>query len=107
MSPELKQFYVEMQEWIDEGCPPHRAFYRGYGLCTNLVEWMPQSISGWDSGLLEEQHELFVKMGLDRNTPFNFGEVHLYHSEVDYLPENFANRYLNPLRLFWIEVMAA
>ena len=37
MSPLLKQFFLEIHEWIEQGCPEHKAFSNQYGLCTNLT----------------------------------------------------------------------
>lgn len=34
-----RQFFREINKWIQEGCPPHRAFSRFLGLCRNYEYW--------------------------------------------------------------------
>ena len=34
-----RQFFREINKWIQEGCPPHRAFSRYTGLCINYTYW--------------------------------------------------------------------
>ena len=34
-----RQFFRDINKWVKEGCPPHRAFSRFTGLCTNYRYW--------------------------------------------------------------------
>lgn len=34
-----RQFFRDINKWIQEGCQPHRTFYRFGGLCTNYALW--------------------------------------------------------------------
>ena len=34
-----RQFFREINKWIQEGCPPHRTFSRYTGLCINYTYW--------------------------------------------------------------------
>lgn len=34
-----RQFFREINKWIQEGCPHHRAFSRFIGLCRNYTYW--------------------------------------------------------------------
>lgn len=39
MSPELKQFYKELQNWIDSDFLEHPSFLRCLGICENFHAW--------------------------------------------------------------------
>lgn len=34
-----RQFFRDINKWIQEGCPPHKTFLRYTGLCTSYVNW--------------------------------------------------------------------
>ena len=36
MSPELQKFFLEIHEWIEQGCPEHEVFLKNSGLCATL-----------------------------------------------------------------------
>lgn len=94
MSPELKQFYVEMQEWIDAGCPSEgEKFDPDYGLCYNCIRFGGVQLQG-------ELNLQFKDAGLSTVFPFNedpelkdsYGDERLY-----------GTIYENPARLAWIK----
>ena len=91
----LKQFYIEMQAWIDAGCPEHEAFRDYRALCSALTHWTESS------SLVDEIISSFAAAGLSPNYPFN-------SSLRDFENENDHNKiYQNPARLAWIKEHAA
>lgn len=98
MREELKQFYQAIQEWVDEGCPPHDVFQLDSGLCNTLEMWCEKA--GYDRELTEqlwdEQAGMFQAAGLDKNFPFDTEESynHAYYSNA---------MYDNADRLNWIK----
>ena len=99
MSPELKQFYKELQDWIDSGFPPHPYFSKGCGICGNLHSWDCERIISTETlfGLLEELHESFKLAGLNSHFPFNAHRDHFNEEAGKGL------LYKNPTRLAWIK----
>lgn len=89
----LKQFYRQMQAWIDDGCPEHEVFSRRCGLCVNLASW------AWGDDFNFDLKNQFDEAGLHRRHPFNGGNPEQYLNELD--------RYKNPARLAWIKEHAA
>lgn len=81
----LKQFYREMQAWIDAGCPEHEAFHTDYGLCFNLELW-----SHFDHDLNAE-----LRDSIGTEYPFNNDSGEDYFSEI--------HHYKNPARLAWVK----
>lgn len=91
----LKQFYKDIQAWINEGCPKNNSFkfYYTKGLCSNLKMW--QVDSGYNNldnlhSFLEDQ---FISAGLPSDYPFDLC-AGTYANEI--------NKYTNPKRLQWI-----
>lgn len=98
MRDELKQFYQEIQEWVEAGCPPYTVFQMDSGLCNQLEMWSENQ--GHDEELTEqlwdEQAAMFQSAGLDKNFPFD--------TEESYTHAYCANAmYDNPERLNWIK----
>lgn len=75
MREELKQFYQEIQEWVDAGMPPHDDFCRECGLCANLYEWADHRYgSDTVDALYDAQRAMFREEGLDKDFPFDTEE---------------------------------
>lgn len=102
MSPELKSFYVAMQEWIDAGCPEGNQyrFILQVGLCTNLINFTLVTEEGYKEDTLEEMRQQFHEAGLDRDLPFNENISYLFERDKGIM-------YKNPQRLAWIKQHAA
>lgn len=94
MSPELKQFYSEIQEWIDAGLPKHPIFTKDVGLCTSFARWAKEHKIKNIVTLLAEQGDAFVAAGYDRHCPFN-NAAYPYGSAK--------SQYRNKKRLEWIK----
>lgn len=96
MTEELKRFYRELQEWLDDGRPEHPTFDADYGLCSNAYDYGEYFL---DDGcaIADEQTDLFYDAGLDGEYPFN--DLH-----DNYMKES-RNKTLmdNPRRLAWIK----
>lgn len=95
----LKEFYQDIQDWVDQGCPTYNyyAFSTGVGLCTNLLGWSYKK--ELNSGLLQKQLEAeFIQAKLPPNYPFNWGDGDDYTKEVIY-----RSMYNNSRRLQWIK----
>lgn len=90
----LKQFYREIQAWIDAGCPEHDVFYKDDGICIQLELW-----PSYHEDLSSKMKQSFRMSGLDEVYPFNEGSPEDYLAEEDY--------YKNPARLAWIKEHAA
>lgn len=94
MSPELKRFYVELQAWIDGGCPNNGGFAPYYGLCSNLGQWSERR--GYiTSRLRYELDNQFRYAGLDKKYPWgyeSYNERQIHRS-----------MYECPHRLAWIK----
>ncbi|QIG68760.1 hypothetical protein EVB68_023 [Rhizobium phage RHph_Y2_6] len=91
----LEQFYKQIYVWICRGTPQHKIFDTEYGICANLLEYMPDSMVSKTRRLLRDQ---FIEAGLDDICPFNQGDYDIYKKERDA-----GLLYRNPLRLKWIE----
>lgn len=99
MSPELKQFYIDLQKWIDSGFPEHHSFLPSLGICNNL---------GWycvhfNLDLNKTKSDLtsqFAAAGLDTQVPFNkdFRDFQIEKEDC--------KTYKNPARLAWIKKQA-
>ena len=55
-----RQFFREINKWIQEGYPPHLAFSRSRGLCTNYTYWCVANSKKEHSMLL-----YFLSLGYD------------------------------------------
>jgi len=94
MEKTLKDFYKDMQAWINGNCVDSR-FSRSAGLCYNLRNWRKTS---YIQELRGEQKAAFVAAGLDGTYPFNDGEDNNYQREKLY-----GSIYRNQARLDWIK----
>lgn len=94
MSPLLKQFFLEIHEWIEQGCPEHDAFLKTYGLCDTLKAYIKEF--KLDKELLRE---LFLLLDPIKSSIFPFNTDFL-----DYLKEHDSHSiYQNPARLAFIK----
>ena len=94
----LKLFYLDIQSWIESGCPDSKVFSKHYGLCTNMGVWL------WDLGMKDSIDyykdllgDSFESAGLHYYVPFNNGNDWDYNKEY-----NEHTLYENPHRLEWI-----
>lgn len=96
MSPELAQFYSELQQFIDEGKTSKDKFKTDCGLCVNLAYFCKYHKIPFSKevDLDIELMKSFTEEGLPFSYPFNNGSLVAY-SEDDHLN--------NPLRLAWIK----
>lgn len=99
MSPEMKQFYIALQKWIDLGCPQWTPFDRRDSICGNLIRYFSSIGGDARRPLRVELQKQFVGQGLSSMYPFNYGIRDLYYQESD-------NFYKNPFRLYWIKQMS-
>lgn len=95
MSPELKQFYREIQGWIDGGETPEW-FKPSFALCKNLDRFA--NYRGFNLLSLDlEMMEQFQRRSLSIAFPFNYGIWSI-------MGEAEAGKvYKNPARLAWIK----
>ena len=107
---QLARFYLDMQEWIDAGCPKDNPydFWRESGICGNLTRWAGnnfRTIQEIDN-LMSALKIQFVEAGLDEIYPFYtespFDALSQYGLEV-----RTVTLYKNPTRLEWIAKHAA
>lgn len=98
-SAEIAQFYREIQEWIDSGCPEYRPFLNHVGLCDSLESWC---IRTFPERLVDLELELtnqFAESALDDDYPFN--ATRSYWEETTK-----KTVYKNHARLAWIKAHA-
>lgn len=96
MSEQLKQFYRDLQEWLETGRPRHKTFDQQYGLCCNAAYYGDNFFN--DSSLEEEQADMFAAAGLCTEYPFNDGDHDSYMQE-----SRSGDLFQNPTRLAWIK----
>ncbi|MFP1844424.1 hypothetical protein ACLEDU_02455 [Lonsdalea quercina] len=105
MSEELKQFYRDLQAWIDAGKIACSAFSIDTAVCSALRYWaivkLGSTTLGERQALLEENENLFISHGLHESYPFNNGESCGWDEE-----EATGTFYKNPERLAFIKEMA-
>jgi len=91
----LGRFYIELQAWIDGGCPDYEPFVVTQPICDNLLDWIRQR-DGTDEvhGLIYEQ---FVEAGLRPYNPFDPN----HDAFMDAMEKG--TLYANPARLAWIK----
>ena len=96
MSPELAQFYLELQQFIDEGKTSRDKFKTNCGLCGNLTYFCRYHKITFSRELKLDTELMmsFAKENLHLGYPFNDGSSKSY-SRDDHLN--------NPLRLAWIK----
>lgn len=100
MSPELKQFYVEIQQWIDAGCPANGTFNHRFGLCTNV------DLYAQDYRIIKiasEQRNLFIAAFDDYSFPFYEKNEAGTHGDEYFIEKSNDALYKNPQRLAWIK----
>lgn len=65
MKKTLKQFYIDIFEWVADGTPIHPVFSRTSGLCKNAVDYD-------ETGeVYEALLKSFEDAGLDKGYPFH------------------------------------
>lgn len=95
ISPQLRNFYRNVLEWIDLGCPEPWAFDKKRGLCSNLERVSPH--------LYEEQRSLLLKEYGCCGFPFNQES----DNDRDFTFEHIEGEmYTNPKRLAFIKKYA-
>ena len=67
-SPELLRFYSEWLNWVDNGAPNLKPFYRGDALCASL--WYVPYTYESRRALKKELRAQFADAGLDESFPF-------------------------------------
>ena len=101
----LKQFYKDLQAWIDAGFPVHRSFKIEYAVCSQLIAYTKDAgYYGYIRDVTcEELKREFREAGLDTIYPFNpvaGNEPDLGKSyNEEFARETF---YFNEARLNWI-----
>jgi len=99
MSEELKQFYREYANWLNDGAPEHTSFRRFDGLCICLIRWLSENKK--ISTITYEMSRQFVNAGLSEDFPFNSADrndrMNSYSSEVMR-----HTSYLNKKRRQWV-----
>jgi len=69
----LKEFYCELEEWINEGCPHHEVFNPMRALCSTLLHWSRNKQHNWKvtNVLYTLQQYWFIKeCGINSQYPF-------------------------------------
>ncbi|MFP1727999.1 hypothetical protein [Lonsdalea quercina] len=105
MSEELKQFYRDLQAWVDAGMPESREFSPDIATCPALLRWarlkLESTMPGVQGLLLDENEDLFISLDLDAYYPFNDGIRAEWWAE-----KATGTFYKNPERLAFIKEMA-
>lgn len=97
MSPLLKQFFLEIHEWIEQGCPKHRVFLKTCGLCSN-VRWYALKLKENAFHLGQELETLLKASAGDTVYPFNDSSPSGYSEQ-----QKAEDLYKNPTRLAFIK----
>lgn len=88
---QLRQFCIELNAWIEAGCPDHKVFHRNDGICWNFAQWIGTKIGEYI---------------IPSSTPITkyFGKTYPFGTQDDFETEQ-ANLtlYQNPARLAWIK----
>lgn len=89
---QLKQFCIELNAWIEAGCPEHKIFKIRDGICWNYSNWIHPN----------DQYSFFpsdtpLRAFLGSTYPFS-GGYELFQIEQDS-----RTLYKNPARLAWIK----
>ncbi len=97
-SPQLKEFYVEQQAWIDAGCPLSGPFSTKFGMCMNVIVWRDIKRNEGREDVEHvgnELHAQFAALGSEAY-PFNRDDRDTYWQE------KWADKlWANPERLAW------
>lgn len=99
MSPNLQQFYIEINTWIESGCKGHKFFEADSGLCYNLSAFcrnanLSEAEINYYSYTLREG---FIRAAFEEHLPFN-ADYYSYRRESCQ-----HTLYKNPARLAWIK----
>lgn len=90
--PVQRQFYREIQKWINEGMKDHPVFRKYLGLCSTYRYWGLHT-----KNKIHNIRDDFKTAGLHPVSPFN-------ENLLDYNRERTADSiYMNLLRLAWIK----
>lgn len=75
MRDELKEFYQDVQAWVEAGCPPHNVFQLDCGLCSQLEMWCETYCHDKELAdqIWDEQAAMFKAAGLDKKLPVRYG----------------------------------
>ena len=94
-SAQLTQFYKDIQDWIDQGCPDENEFdFASFiGICGNVISWA--TITNNTSALEEFKNQLRTAFP-GTIIPFNGVDGTQKYTQED-------NKYINHLRLKWIK----
>ena len=99
----LLQFYKDWLLWVSTGATTGGTFYRGWGLCANLSEWLRRKMDNYHEAEART-HDLMCKQftddGLDDAYPFNGGSATDFFLESDRYEQH-----ENPLRVAWVTKM--
>lgn len=95
-SAEIAQFYREIQEWIDAGCPEHDPFNNHIGLCGSLKSWCIRTFYERREDLELELMAQFIESDLDDDYPFNPVRPYWHDTTKKVV-------YKNSARLAWIK----
>lgn len=101
MNKHLKQFFKELQQWIDAGCPEHPVFKNNTAICNSLINYM---CFKWPHAsqetLMKAQlalHSLLWEQFSLSKFPLNNGSLRMYYEEIET-----GTIYQNPARLAFI-----
>lgn len=108
MSPELKQFYQTVQQWVEEGCSSEHPYLEtSLGLCDNLIGWgfAKEYPANEIRKLSLELRSQFQYAGLDRVYPFNIESCRAENYDDPWYSEEHGSHhcYTNLKRLAWIK----
>jgi len=95
MSPELKQYFLELHEWIEQGCPEHEVFLNEFGLCGTLQVYA--GFLNLEGPPLEDELDTLLRPIDGSRIPFN-NFLYEYRKE-----QNLGTIYQNPSRLAFIK----
>lgn len=73
-SEELTAFYRAYAEWLDDGAPNGQPFFRSFGLCSALDEFLGRTKKKWQ--IKHEMLQQFEAAGLHANYPFGYAEYY-------------------------------
>lgn len=69
ISPELKKFYQDILQWLDNGCKYHHLYHTRWALCRSIGQYIVEN--NLPVELIEEQKKLFAKEHKNCRYPFN------------------------------------
>ena len=96
MPPILKQFFKDIDQWVEAGFPEHESFSTDYGICKNLLDYLRDCPVCSSTQIKLITDVLDILMG-NSSLPFNI-------DYFDYKWEQHTNTlYTNPKRLAFIK----